>query len=913
MKNNNRIGSVVLMLCLLVSSSVYAVVISVDLDTAAGTVAGDFTGSFATGTTITWNSLLIGAGKRKDNPTDRVGDCCFTNLEDFAMLAQEWLDVLWIEELAEMASAWFTNYQLIESVPSDVVYIAPWGKDSNPGIVAKPFLTIERARDAVREKIAKGMSRDVTVVLRGGEYFIDNAIRFDERDSGRDGRTVVYKAASGEKVSLYGGQRITGWQPVSQNVYRASVEQGRRFYRLLENEHSLVMARHPNKGSGYDGGLTNVGANIVSFPAEWVNYDFSDAMVFGWVGGDWFSALGEVSAVDTVDKTLTVNIPYKNFNSRLNIRGVLEHLDEEGEWCLKHNDGYIYCWPRKLPIEDQLIVAPTTARVLDIRGSSNGDLVQNIRFEGITFIGSDYPSDDFQMIPEGISSMAPESQQGLIHIENATNVDIKFCRILGAGHAGVYMNHYVQNCSVYGCWIEDVGSFGIYLNGWQPGLGPFSNAEESYVNKNNLISNNFIHDFGQSIGHASGIQFWQSGNNEISHNIIARGPRSGIVYMGPCYRWMRKNCYGTVVTFENHYDFIHTRNNVIRDNEIFNVCRDSSDFGGINAAGTGVSNLWERNAIHDIDAPVEWDVWAHALFPDDGADHTIIRDNIVYECKGGNMTGGVIVKSIGIVVENNIFADNILNRFATVEPYVEPGYDMVYRRNIMFGTAPHLYTTVDKTFNVWFTDPVVPPGTPVVKELDFNLIYPSHDEMQTNRGLGWGVSSVEADPLFDRSNPDYNTHYTDFRLQATSPAFDLGFKSIDMDQIGLRDDFPFDRGLFFRKQAGDIIQAEDYNRMRGLHTKGGEGIDHIQPGAWAKYVNIDFGKGNLNEFVASLTYAETNMAACSIHLDSPDGQVIGQLTLGQTVAEVEPVEGVHTIYLVFENNQINLMDWFRFK
>ncbi len=62
MKNNNRISSIVLIACLLVSSSVYAMVISVDLDTTAGTFSGDFTGSFTTGTITAWNSLVIGGG-----------------------------------------------------------------------------------------------------------------------------------------------------------------------------------------------------------------------------------------------------------------------------------------------------------------------------------------------------------------------------------------------------------------------------------------------------------------------------------------------------------------------------------------------------------------------------------------------------------------------------------------------------------------------------------------------------------------------------------------------------------------------------------------------------------------------------------------------------------------------------------
>ena len=41
--------------------------------------------------------------------------------------------------------------------------------------------------------------------------------------------------------------------------------------------------------------------------------------------------------------------------------------------------------------------------------------------------------------------------------------------------------------------------------------------------------------------------------------------------------------------------------------------------------------------------------------------------------------------------------------------------------------------------------------------------------------------------------------------------------------------------------------------------------------------------------------------------------IIGKLMKNHTVAKVKPVKGVHTLYLVFENNSVDLMDWFRFR
>ena len=47
-------------------------VISVDLDITAGTIAGDFTGSFTTGTSTTWNSLVVANGNVKNIPAPKT-------------------------------------------------------------------------------------------------------------------------------------------------------------------------------------------------------------------------------------------------------------------------------------------------------------------------------------------------------------------------------------------------------------------------------------------------------------------------------------------------------------------------------------------------------------------------------------------------------------------------------------------------------------------------------------------------------------------------------------------------------------------------------------------------------------------------------------------------------------------------
>ena len=80
-------------------------------------------------------------------------------------------------------------------------YVAPGGADSNPGTLEKPFATLEKARDAVRNvKRAGGLPEGgATVWLRGGEYPRTGPLELTSEDSGAAGRPVVFAARPGER------------------------------------------------------------------------------------------------------------------------------------------------------------------------------------------------------------------------------------------------------------------------------------------------------------------------------------------------------------------------------------------------------------------------------------------------------------------------------------------------------------------------------------------------------------------------------------------------------------------------------------------------------------------------------------------------------------------------------------------
>ena len=811
---------------------------------------------------------------------------------------------------------------ILTSCANKEFYISPTGNDNNPGTIEQPFLTLEKAKEAVRILIQNNPSQTITVYLRGGHYFIEKTIRFDERDCTNKG-TIKYSGYKKEKAVINGGVAIRNWEKWKDGIYRAKIPnklKNKKLYRLSDNSESAVLARHPNVGDGYGGGLRRISNTKIRIPTSWKDYDFSNSQIYGWIGSNWFAELRAVQHFNKETGILTVDPGSKNFgglNQRIYIQGVLELLDKENEWCV-HNDSIYYYPSDQTDINRRLIVAPTEPRIFDIRGNTPQNLIKNLTFENLYFNGSNFTG-SWRIFEAGKDGSMPEHlQEGLIYIENANNISIKYCEIKGAGHSAVYINNKSESCTVYGCSISDAGFCGIYVNSYFPGQGGFSNAHDSYVNKGHNLSNNFIHHCGLSIGGGCGIQLFQSGNNRITHNVICEMPRYAISYKGVRNGVLIEAMPDNNINYINHFDYIHTRDNYIAYNDIFNVCRSSFDFGGIESWGAGKDNIWDGNAIHDIDQSIVWDGWAHGLFTDDGSDYVTLKNNIVFELKGGKSTGAVMVKSIGEEVSNNIFADNAIGRVATMAPYAEPAMKNIVRKNIFYKSGEMLYDINYRTFKKGYYgfyendfNKELVKDKDVFGEVNSNLIYPYYEQLDSLKTYGWDTRSVIADPLFDKKHKQWDVTYTDYKLNSGSPAYKLGFKKINLEDIGLLNDFPFNRELII--SAGSIIQAEKYNRMHELRSNSGMGIYKTEPGSWAKYENVDFGNGIYHKIIFTLKETEKNIAKKSlfeIRLGSPNGELIGTVKNSDKQTDIKKVKGIHNLFLVFQQ-EIRLND-FRF-
>lgn len=720
----------------------------------------------------------------------------------------------------------------LSEVGAGIFHVVPDGR-SGPGL----FSSIQAAVEASRK-----VAGPHTIVVGAGRFFNDSPVRLDDRDSG----LTIKGAKPGAVAEVYGGVPVTGWEKWKDWIWRARVPQGKRFFNLIVDGKPATMAQTPNEGGGFGGGAEKRGNEAILLPPELRGYDFSDAQVFTFIGANWFAEMREVLAVSPdAQGVLAIDggrAGLNAMNERFFLRGVLEFLDEPGEWCLRHKEGYVYYWPKTGTPDDHVIVRPTVQRLFEVMGRNPETPAKGITIENMSLVGSDFCV-RWYLFPSDANNSTPEPlQQGLVFGENVDRLGLRNCRILAAGHSGVWFNHHAVDCVVENCLIIGAGFAGVFANGYVPGEGPFQSAAESDVNKGHRIENNFIHGCGKFVGHGCGIQFFQSGNALITRNEIGEMPRYGISYKGSGYI-IGQEFYGKPAPFGTHYEFIHSRNLKITGNEIYSVCRNSYDFGGIECFFPGRNNLWAGNDLHDIDQAVEWDGWAHVLFADDASDHLTISGNIIHHCNGGRFTGATMVKSVEQNVENNLVVDCNMGRLVTFEAAGVPLWNNRIAHNMFAvdGAVTRYGYVSEQSLKGKGTDHVkVPDGASGFTEIDHNWITP-RDPANANpvANFKMDLNSTFGPAPVERRKPDWDATAADY-VVTDRPGW---FQPIDASQIGLKKDFPFDTRAATRRLATDKIQAEEYQRTSVARTIGGFGINNLQPGAWTKYANIDFGKG----------------------------------------------------------------------
>ena len=670
--------------------------------------------------------------------------------------------------------------------------ISPNGSDSNPGTYEKPFATVTRARNAVRTMISAGLNEDVTVIIRGGMYYTEESLAFGPEDSGNSEYSITYRAYPGERVSLVGGMVITKWKIFRDNIWETNIPEGikpvkffsendgqnregsalfgagLRTMQVFENGKRLELARHPNSGYFLAGKPDDTHIHRLQYlesDFDPIGWDFKDASVYLWPTHDWFSQLQPVKTIHRQETYIELGMNTlwgklnENGGDRYFIRNSMQFLDTPGEYYVNSTERKIYLWPGNGNVEGNNYVFASADHVIEIRGSSPNRLVRNLHFRDI----------DLSV-----------SNSDVVFITGAENCSIVNCMIENGHENGIQLKDHAQHIRIYGNLIRHIGLYAVLLEGVQhtePGCPD--------VNHHNIIENNHIHHCGELYGHGYAVMLYQSGYNRVVHNNMHNMPRFAVMIKTMRFQSLREQIEG--VTWENHWDFLHSRNNLIAYNRMHHTMQDSEDAGAIDSWGAGRENVYDHNLVYETGN--EYCRWMGGIYIDDSCDYYTVSNNIIWGINGSYGNQVLYTKGVGAKIYNNILIippgkSNAIRIFAMAG---ERNDDLEFTRNIVYFKSNQgaIYDHASwsdnqvrvSDYNLYWK----PKGDFVWSTGKLSLTF---DEWRRLLNGKYDQHSVFADPLFvDLANGD-------FRLKPESPALKLGFQPIDTSEIGLRDGFP---------------------------------------------------------------------------------------------------------------------------
>ena len=489
------------------------------------------------------------------------------------------------------------------------LHVCPDGDDANPGTKERPFATLERARDALRER---GDGEPGLVELRGGRHFRDRGFVLRGEDSGQSGQNVIFRVAPGEVAVLDGGHMLEPerFQAVEDAAVRKrmlpsvrnrvlqldlgalGIEDFGHFgprgwgrpglappMELIVDGVPQEVARWPNEGSiplgvvvddggrpRDDGGMGRdaVFHHNTERAPRWTEAE--DMYISGLFGVTWAHDTMRVRRINMNDGTFVTDGPHHygfrqpgspgNFETHYHVVNLLEEIERPGEYYIDRSSGVLYFLP-PYPLGNSLIQLTSLEEpMIALRGASHvtieGMILENARGTGI-------------------------------RIEGGESIRIVGCTIRALGGMGVVVQggkgHHVVSCD-----IHHVGGGGMVVQGGE---------RRTLEPGGHLVRNCDIHAYNRWIRHYNpGIRLGGVGNT-IEHNHLHHSAHQAITFSGNDHR--------------------------IAHNEIHRVLLDISDMGAIYVGRnpTYAGHVIESNFFHHIQAPHNRGPGVQALFFDD--------------------------------------------------------------------------------------------------------------------------------------------------------------------------------------------------------------------------------------------------------------------------------------------------------
>ncbi|MBN8215629.1 MAG: right-handed parallel beta-helix repeat-containing protein [Spirochaetes bacterium] len=653
--------------------------------------------------------------------------------------------------------------------------VAPDGDDRAPGTREKPFATLSRAREAIREWRAGAAPKEaVQVRLRQGTYFLPETFLLEPRDSGTAQFPVTYASAPGEKAVLSGGRPIEGLQegklPGGARVWTAqlpSVKSGAWYFRQLfatpTGAPAYARRYRPHLGMKRVDGLTySPRRKAASHRAAQIDFMYAPGDFKPWenladvevvVLHVWSSSRLLIQGLDPEHHIVTfTGMPTFAVDQGglqpYYIENVKEALASPGEWYLDRKSGEL----RYLPLAGESLgntrlVAPALARVVAVQGDwAKGDPVHHVVFSNLGFSHNETP-----LPKEGYGGSQGQPDLGAaVELVGADSVALVGCTIAHVGSYGVAIGRGCHGDRVVGCRLADLAGGGVKVG--DPALNASSKDPE--VPADNRVENCSIVDGGLMYFSANAIWGGIVRGLQLRHNEI-----ENFAYAGIAVGWSWNDTPTACAS------------NLIEANVIRRVCTLLADGASIYTLGRQPGTVIRGNVVMDNPKSIYTkEHWQLGLYLDEGSSEMLVEDNLVARVgtHGFNLNGGA-----QNLIRNNILGPVYGNHGPFIRSYKKPfTKGNVFERNLIWCDSPNL------------ADAAWAPGEFLCRSnlywhrqgSNFAWFGKRFEEWQ---GMGQDEGSLLADPLFkDPANDDYT-------LKPGSPASRVGFRPFDFSKAGL--------------------------------------------------------------------------------------------------------------------------------
>lgn len=414
------------------------------------------------------------------------------------------------------------------------IYMAPNGKDTNPGTEEAPAATLRRARDMVRElKESRETDARITVHIRGGRYFLDNTVVFGPKGSGSEKAPVIYRAYGDEHPVFSGGVRIRGWKKWKNGIYVAPASD-RDFRQLYVQGRKAVRARFPNAGH-----YLRLVAWTDDKRIRMRSKDIPDTSVLTGtemvVKKHWNQSRFKVASCPREGGFVYIvpsephrthewnqKYPQKKHHQVCHFENSLSFLDAPGEWHLDRKSRRVYYKPREgETMETADVIAPVLEHLIKVDGAKHIQFL-GLRFEHTTWLGPDSSFFGFQSNIMAVPKYSTIPTGVLLVSCSNVRLERNIFRNMGGGAVG--LGHSTSHNEFVGNVIRDIAGNGFTVFTDITRVDP----TDAQLCRGDVIRDNYIGNCGTEYYGSSGIAAFYGDGLVVEHNEIYALPYNGM-------------------------------------------------------------------------------------------------------------------------------------------------------------------------------------------------------------------------------------------------------------------------------------------------------------------------------------------------------------------------------------------------